>query len=406
MNKFTYNTTRYACYMGYISQAITSSLPPLLFAIFYDQLQMTLSLIALCIFIGYVVQLVVDCLAIRFVDKIGYRRSSAIGMAFIVTGLFLLGLLPLVVTPGYIGFMIAVIIYSIGSGLIEILITPIIEYLPTKKKISHMSLLHSMYCWGAAGNIIISTVLLVVFGNDSWHYIPWVLSLIPLTALYLFTKSPVNPPPSEHERVKTKSLFTSPIYILVLMIMLCAGAAEQVIYQWTPFFSEVVLGFPKQVGNLVGTGLFAALMGVGRTLHSLFGEKIPLSKVLMFCSLLCVMCYTIIALSPIPLLSITACGLCGLAVSMMWPGTISLTARTIPKGGTAMFGIMAIAGDIGCSLGTWTTGVVSDMFGMRYGFMVCLIFPILILIGVFLLRSQTRNNSNDKIDTYSENIIK
>lgn len=393
MIKFTYNTTRYACYLGYMSQAITSSLPPLLYAIFYDDLGMTLSLIALCVFTGFIVQLAVDCLAVYFVDKIGYRKSSVMAQSFITVGLILLGLLPEMVTPSYLGFMIAVIVYSIGSGLIEVLITPMIEYLPTDRKISHMSMLHSSYCWGAAGNIVISTLLLLLLGSSNWHYIPWILAIIPLFTLYLFIRTPINPPPTGHEKVPVKNLFTSPIYIIILVIMLCAGAAEQVIYQWAPFFSEVVLGFPKQIGNLVGTGLFAALMGFGRTLHSIYGEKVPLYKVLTFCGCFCIICYLLIAFSPFPIISVLACGLCGIAVSMMWPGTISLTAQIIPKGGTAMFGIMAISGDIGCSLGTWTSGAVSESFGMRAGFVVCLIFPVILFIGVYLLNTLLKKNN-------------
>lgn len=402
--KYTYRHTRRACYTGYITQAIVNNLAPILFVIFQDQYDISLSMIGKLIFLNFGTQLVVDGIAVKYVDKIGYRGSAMIGHVASALGLIMLGVLPQVMTP-QIGLIIAVMTYAIGGGLIEVLISPIIEALPSDKKSSDMSLLHSFYCWGQVMVVLCSTIALKIIGTESWFVLPIIWSVIPICNVYVFAKVPIVPVVSEEEKLPIKELLHSNVFVIFLILMVTAGASEQAMSQWSSLFAEKGLEVPKVLGDILGPCLFAVLMGIGRTIYGIYGHKMNLKKSLLSCATLCIICYGVTALVQIPIISLLSCAFCGLSVSLMWPGLFSLCSERFPTGGTAMFGILAICGDLGCSLGPWLAGTVSEFsqkhllflrdswnlslsaeqFGLKTGILASLIFPLIMLIGVVLL---------------------
>lgn len=397
MRTYTYKDTLHACYQGYITQAIVNNLAPLLFVIFQEQYHLTYEMVGRLILINFTTQIIADIAAARYSDRIGHRTAVIIAHLFCGIGLILLGVLPLFLPTSYISLAFAVVIYAIGGGIIEVLISPIVESLPGDAKASAMSLLHSFYCWGQVGVVLITTLLLKLIGARYWHILPIIWSTIPLTNLYKFTKVPLRDPVPETERTPGKQLIRNSSFWLALLLMLCAGASELTMVQWSSLFAEQGLGVPKVLGDLLGPCLFAVLMGIGRTLYGWYGEKLQIDQVLLYSGILCIICYGITVLSPYPLLSLFGCALCGLSVSLMWPGTLSLTAARIPKGGTLMFGLLAIFGDLGAAFGPWTAGIVSDFvsqsmilstpeLGLKAGLGVVAIFPILMVFGMLSIR--------------------
>lgn len=397
-----FKSTVYACYRGYITQGIVNNLSPLFFVIFQNRFGISYVLISALILCNFVTQVVTDVLSVRYVDRIGYRRAAVIAHFLAFSGLMLLGILPNILPAPFIGLVIATVISGVGGGLIEVIISPIVESCPGDAKASAMSLLHSFYCWGQVGVVLITTLLLRVIGDDLWFIIPALWSLLPFYNLFRFLKVPLMPTVPEEEKTPLKTLFASKIFLVAMLLMLCAGASELAMCQWSSLFAERALGVTKVVGDLMGPCLFAVFMGIGRTIYGIWGEKINLSLALTLCASLCILCYLGTALLENPMLALISCSLCGFSVSLMWPGTFSLTTAAYPKGGTAMFGVLAVMGDIGCSAGPALMGAVSaavssspralasssltaDQLGLKSGMLFCVIFPVLILIGIALL---------------------
>ena len=402
--KFQYRHTMLACYGGYITQAIINNLAPLFFVIFQQDYGLSFEQVGRLILLNFATQLIVDLIAARYADRWGYRLSVVMAHAFAGGGLVLLSVLPRMMSP-YIGLSIAVVVYAIGGGLIEVLISPIVDSLPGDAKASAMSLLHSFYCWGQVLTVLVSTLLLMALGNAKWFVLPLLWAVIPFANLLFFTRVPLMPGVEEARRTPLRQLFRAPVFLLAMVLMVCAGASELAMSQWSSLFAEKGLGVPKMIGDLLGPCLFAVLMGIGRTLFGFFGERLDLRRALCGCAVLCICCYLVTALAPSPLVSLLSCAVCGFSVSLMWPGTFSLTSARYPTGGTAMFGILALMGDVGCSLGPWITGLVSDgvqkapslaaqaaasglspdQLGLKAGLLTAAIFPLLMVLATLVL---------------------
>lgn len=403
----TYRHTTYACYVGYITQAIVNNLAPLLFVIFQDQFSLSFEQVGRLILLNFGVQLLADILSVRYVDRIGYRRAAILAHALCALGLALLGLLPSLLPSPFIGLHAAVITYALGGGLLEVLVSPIVEALPNEDKEGSMSLLHAFYCWGQVLVVLASTLFIRLLGSGFWPLLPLLWALVPLCNLLRFRRVPLIDPAKEEQRMPLHELVRDRMFLLALLLMLCAGAAELSMSQWSSMFAERGLGVPKMLGDLLGPCLFALLMGIGRTAYGIYGSRLNLRYALLFCSVLCILCYLTTVFAPWPLLSLCGCALCGLSVSLMWPGTCSMSAARFPRGGTALFGMLAVFGDLGGSLGPWLAGIVSDaapklpalsglfaapgadlgQLALKCGLLATAVFPLLMLIGVALFRS-------------------
>lgn len=418
-----FKSTVFACYRGYITQGIVNNLSPLFFVLFQNKFGISYSLISALILCNFVTQVITDMLSVKYVDRIGYRKSAVIAHALAFLGLVMQGTLPNVLPAPYVGLVLATIVNGVGGGLIEVIISPIVDSCPGDAKASAMSLLHSFYCWGQVGVVLITTLLLRLIGEDLWFIIPILWSLLPLYNLFRFLKVPLMPTVPEEEKTPLKTLFTSKIFLVALLLMLCAGASELAMSQWSSLFAERALGVTKVIGDLLGPCLFAVFMGIGRTIYGVWGEKIHLTGAMVFCAALCILCYLGTALFENPWLSLLSCALCGFSVSLMWPGTFSLTSAAYPKGGTAMFGILAVLGDVGCSVGPALMGAVSgavsgntniaasfpnltaDQLGLKSGMLFSAVFPAFILIGVLLLtrfHKAANKKPNPKADLSEE----
>ena len=385
--KTNYQMTIYACFIGYIVQAIINNFAPLLFLTFQDSYGIPLSQITLLVTINFGVQLLVDLLAIGFVDKIGYRASMIIAHICAAVGIVMLAVLPAVLPNAFVGLLIAVLVYAVGGGLLEVLVSPVMEACPTDNKEKAMSLLHSFYCWGHVGVVLISTAFFKIFGIENWRILAVIWALVPLANTFLFSKVPVASLISEGEEgLSVKQLAKQKIFWVFMLMMLCAGASEQSVSQWASTFAEKGLGVSKTIGDLAGPMAFAILMGGARAFYGKYGEKINLEKFMVGSSILCVAAYLCIALVPNPLVGLIGCAICGLSVGIMWPGTFSKAAAAMPSGGTAMFAFMALAGDLGCSGGPTVVGTISSLFGedLRKGILAAVIFPILLMVGIGL----------------------
>ena len=390
--KNQYNKTITACFVGYIVQAIVNNFTPLLFLFFQKCYHIPISQITLLVTFNFWIQLLVDFLSVRFVDKIGYRISMIIAHV-LAAGLFLLTVLPEILPVSFIGILIAVMIYAVGGGLLEVLVSPVVEACPSDNKEKAMSLLHSFYCWGHAGVVLISTVFFYVVGIDNWKILAIIWAVIPIGNAFVFSKVPIAPLLEDGDTgLGLKELFRMKIFWILLIMMICAGASEQAVSQWASAFAEKGLGISKAAGDLAGPMAFAVLMGISRLFYGKYGDRINLEHFMIYSSFLCILSYLGISLFPIPLLNLIACAVCGLSVGIMWPGTFSKASAALPKGGTAMFALLALGGDIGCSGGPTLVGMVSGAFGdnLKMGILAGIIFPVLLLIGVILCRRQKK----------------
>lgn len=387
--KSQYNKTITACFVGYIVQAIVNNFTPLLFLFFQKCYHIPISQITLLVTFNFGIQLLVDFISVRFVDKIGYRISMIIAHVLAAAGLFLLTVLPV----SFIGILIAVMIYAVGGGLLEVLVSPVVEACPSDNKEKAMSLLHSFYCWGHAGVVLISTVYFYVVGIDNWKILAIIWAVIPIGNAFVFSKVPIAPLLEDGDTgLGLKELFRMKIFWILLIMMICAGASEQAVSQWASAFAEKGLGISKAAGDLAGPMAFAVLMGISRLFYGKYGDRINLEHFMIYSSFLCILSYLGISLFSIPLLNLIACAVCGLSVGIMWPGTFSKASAALPKGGTAMFALLALGGDIGCSGGPTLVGMVSGAFGdnLKMGILAGIIFPVLLLIGVILCRRQKK----------------
>lgn len=383
--KNNYKMTMYACFIGYIVQAVVNSFVPLLFVTFQTEYHIPLTQITLLITVNFVIQLVVDLLSAGFVDKIGYRASAIIAHACAGTGIFLLTLLPELFSNPFYGILLAVMVYAIGGGLIEVLISPVLEACPTDNKESAMSLLHSFYCWGCTGVVLLSTLFFAVFGTSHWKILALIWVILPAANLILFTKVPIYSLHEEGESgMSISELFRVKVFWLLMAMMLCAGASEQAVSQWASTFAEKGLHIQKTVGDLVGPMLFSVLMGLSRLIYGKYGEKFNLDRFMKGSCVLCVASYLCISLVPVPIVGLIGCAICGFSVGIMWPGTFSKASAAIKRGGTVLFAMLALAGDLGCSGGPTLVGFVSSAFSsnLRLGILTAIVFPVLLLAGL------------------------
>lgn len=382
--KSNYNHTIYACYIGYITQAIVNNFVPLLFLTFATDYQLSLDKITLITTINFLVQLLVDLLAVKVVDRIGYRPCLVFGHLCAVVGLAGLAFLPEFMRNAYVGIMACVILYAIGGGLMEVLISPVVEACPTTKKEAAMSLLHSFYCWGHVGVVILSTLFFQCFGISNWRLMACVWALVPLFNIFYFLLVPIYPIVTENEKLSVRGLLGQKTFWLLVVLMVCAGASEQAMSQWASAFAESALKVSKTVGDLAGPCAFAILMGTARALYGKYSDKLPLIKMMKASAVLCIGCYLLAALVNNPLISLIGCALCGFSVGIFWPGTFSMAAMKLPGGGTAMYALMALAGDLGCSSGPSVVGFVANACGgnLKIGIIVALLFPIVMLLGL------------------------
>ena len=385
--KFDYKKTMYACFVGYIVQAIVNSFVPLLFVTFQETYRIPLTQITLLITVNFVVQLLIDLLSAGFIDRIGYRAAVILAHICAAAGLALLTVLPEVLPDPFVGILIAVFVYAIGGGLIEGLISPIIEACPTDNKESAMSLLHSFYCWGCTGVVLISTIFFTIFGISHWKILTLLWTILPIANMLLFTKVPIYSLQEEGEKgMNLGELFREKMFWILMLMMVCSGAAEQSVSQWASTFAEKGLGITKSVGDLVGPMLFSILMGLSRLLYGKYGEKLDLDRFMKFSCVLCIISYLCISFIPVPMVELLGCGLCGFSVGILWPGTFSKAAAALRRGGTLLFAMLALAGDLGCSGGPTLVGFVSSGLGdnLRLGIFAGIIFPVL-LLGSLLL---------------------
>lgn len=383
--KNNYKMTMYACFIGYIVQAVVNSFVPLLFVTFQTEYHIPLTQITLLITVNFVIQLVVDLLSAGFGDKIGYRASAIIAHACAGTGIFLLTLLPELFSNPFYGILLAVMVYAIGGGLIEVLISPVLEACPTDNKESAMSLLHSFYCWGCTGVVLLSTLFFAVFGTSHWKILALIWVILPAANLILFTKVPIYSLHEEGESgMSISELFRVKVFWLLMAMMLCAGASEQAVSQWASTFAEKGLHIQKTVGDLVGPMLFSVLMGLSRLIYGKYGEKFNLDRFMKGSCVLCVASYLCIFLVPVPIVGLISCAICGFSVGIMWPGTFSKASAAIKRGGTVLFAMLALAGDLGCSGGPTLVGFVSSAFSsnLRLGILTAIVFPVLLLAGL------------------------
>lgn len=397
----SYKATLIACFLGYVTQAISINFLPLLFVTFQREFSVSLEELGLLVMVSFFIQMTVDLLATRFGDKLGYRVGSIAAHVAAVLGLVSLSVLPYCLPDPYVGLMIGTVLMAIGGGLIEVLISPIVDAFPGEKKPGIMSLLHSFFSWGFLAVVLFSTAYFAVCGIDAWRWLPLLWTIPPLVTGMLFCFVPLPEPKTEAggNRTVLRRLFSSSSFWLMMLLMLCAGSSEIAASQWASLFAEVGLGVPKAVGDLLGPCGFALLMALSRVYYAGGRRTKNMTRSLTVCGLGCVGGYLLIVLSPWPLLSLAGFCVCGFSVGLMWPGVLSLGAEAFPLGGTAMFSLLALCGDIGCSIGPGLVGGISNalqrvghptILALKWGLAVATLFPLLMVIVVRVLHSKSR----------------
>ena len=388
-----YNRTMYACFVGYIVQAIVNNFVPLLFLTFHTSYGIPLSKITLLVTINFLLQLCVDALSVVVVDRVGYRPMAVLAHVFSAAGLILLTVLPEVLGDPFVGLLIAMAVYALGGGLLEVLISPIVEACPTDNKEKAMSLLHSFNCWGHVGVVLLSTLFFTLFGIRNWKIMALIWALIPIVNGIAFLRVPIAPLIEGGERGMTLGeLARNKLFWLFMVAMMCAGASEQAVSQWASAFAEMGLGVSKTLGDLMGPMLFAIMMGLARAIYGKFGERIQLEKFMLMSCLLCVVSYLITSLSPWPALGLIGCGICGFSVGIFWPGTFSMASASLRRGGTALFCMLALGGDLGCSAGPTVVGMISSAASdnLKIGILVAILFPVVLTLCVQLRKRMQR----------------
>ena len=384
-----YKKTLTACYLGFITQAIAANFAPLLFLTFHKSYSVPLGKIALIPAVFFMTQLIVDIICAQVVDKIGYRKCVVFSEITSAAGLVLLAFLPDLFSDPFTGIVVSVVVYAIGSGLIEVLVSPIVEACPFEHKEATMSLLHSFYCWGSVGVIVISTLFFKFFGIQNWKLLACLWALLPLYNIFNFATCPIEHPTGGEKGMGIAALFRLPLFYLAVILMICAGASELSMAQWASAFAESALGLSKTAGDLAGPCLFAVTMGTCRAIFGKFGDRLNLKNFMIASGLLCIVSYLLASLSPLPILGLSGCIICGFSVGIMWPGTISICSPKIPRGGTAFFAMLAMAGDLGGSAGPAIVGNISQLAGdnLQRGLLAGAIFPLIMIAALIMLTS-------------------
>ena len=388
VRRVSFQRTINACFAGYVVQAVVNNFVPLLFVMFQYSYQIPLSKITLLITVNFVFQLVIDILSAGFIDKIGYKTSVIIAHFCAAAGLISLTVLPEIFGDPFVGILVSVMIYAVGGGLLEVLLSPIVEACPTANKEKAMSLLHSFYCWGHMGVVLLSTVFFSVFGISNWKVLALIWALIPVINGIVFFTAPIYSLQEEEKGLSLKELLSKGVFWVMILLMVCSGASEQAVSQWASTFAEQGLGVSKTIGDLAGPMAFAFMMGLSRLFYGKYGDRIDLDKFMSGSTVLCLVSYLCISFAPFPVLSLAGCAVCGFSVGILWPGSFSKAAAAIKGGGTAMFAFLALAGDLGCSSGPTLAGFVSSHMGdnLKAGILAAIIFPVLMLAGIFLSR--------------------
>ena len=386
--KTSYEHTIYASYLGYITQAIVNNFAPLLFLTFAATYGLSLAQITLITTINFMTQLLVDLICAKVIDRVGYRRAVVFAHIISAVGIIGLSVFPTLFGNAYAGLIAAAVLYAIGGGIIEVLISPIVEACPTKKKEAAMSLLHSFYCWGHVGVVLVATVFFTVFGIENWKILAWILAIVPLFNVVYFLLVPIYPIVDEHHKLSFGTLLKQKAFWILIVMMVCAGASEQAMSQWASAFAESGLKVSKTVGDLLGPCAFAVFMGLARAYYGKNSEKIPLKKMMMGSALACIVCYLVAVFSGNPIFGLLGCACCGFTVGIFWPGTFSIAAIKLPGGGTAMYALMALAGDLGCSSGPTVVGMVADAMGgdLKKGILAAIVFPIVMVISLCFVK--------------------
>ena len=389
-----YRSTVRACFVGYAVQAIINNFIPLLFTTFMASFGLSLTRISLLVTFNFGVQLCVDVLAGLVADKLGHRRCMVLAHVFCAAGLAGLAFLPALLPAPFLGILICVTIYAVGGGILEVLVSPIVENCPTDNKAGTMSLLHSFYCWGTVAVVLLSTLFFAAFGTGKWRVLSCLWALVPAANAIVFCRVPIPEPAQAAKGTPLRALLGKRLLWPVLLLMFCSGAAEQAVSQWASAFTESALHVTKTTGDLLGTMAFSVLMGCGRLFYGKKSEKLPLQAFMLGSGILCVCSYLLISLSSSPALGLIGCALCGLSVGIFWPGTTSLAAGGMPDGGTAMFALMALFGDVGCASGPTFVGTLSDRLGdLHGGILAAVVFPTLLLIGLWWFRRTAKKNT-------------
>ena len=389
-----YNRTILTCFVGSSVQAVVINFAPLLYLTFHNSYGIPLQKITLLVTFNFLLQLCIDAASVGFIDRIGYRAGAVLAHAFAGLGLVLMALLPDAMPDPYTGLFIATIVYSVGSGLLEVLISPIMEACPTKSKDKAMSLLHSFYCWRHTAVVLLSTLFFVAFGVKNWKILTLIWAIVPFVNMISFARVPIAPLIQEGEKgMSIAELAKNRLFWLMMILMVCGGAAEQSVSQWASALAEKGLGVSKTLGDLMGPMFFAITMGLSRVLYGKKGDSMPLEKFMLACCLICIGSYLMIGLAPWPIVGLIGCGVCGFSVGIFWPGTLSLASAAMRRGGTAMFCLLALAGDLGCSLGPTVAGMVSGSNGdnMKLGVLAAIVFPV-ILLGGLLAKRRSKTN--------------
>ncbi|MBE6680812.1 MAG: MFS transporter [Ruminococcaceae bacterium] len=386
-SKKNYKKTLIACYLGFVTQAISANFTPLLFLTFKNTYGITLEKIAMIPMVFYLTQLIVDLAATKFADKIGYRTCVILSQIVSSVGLISMVFLPELLPHPFAGIIISVVLYAVGSGLIEVLLSPIVEACPFENKEGVMSTLHSFYCWGAVGVILGSTLFFALFGLENWKILTVIWALIPLYNTLNFINCPIEKLNSDGESMGVRNLLKTPIFWLMILLMICTGASEATMAQWASAFTESAIGVSKAVGDLAGPCLFAMFMGISRMMYGRFSERLNLRKIMLICGIMAAGCYLLASLSALPVLGLAGCALCGLAVGIMWPGSISISSKACPGGGTAMFAFLALAGDLGATVSPAMVGSLAEMAGgnLKTGLLAATGFPVVLVICLIVL---------------------
>ena len=393
-----YRKTLMACYLGFITQAICANFAPLLFLTFHKDYQISLGHIALIPTAFFLTQLIVDVLCARYVDKIGYRRAIVGSQVTSALGLAGLAVLPEMLGDPFIGVILCVILYAIGSGLMEVLGSPIVEACPFDNKDAVMSLLHSFYCWGSVAVVLLSTVFFAVFGVACWKILACLWAIVPLWNIVNFLRCPIEHLVEDGQGMTIRQLCKAPLFWLAVLLMVCSGASELAMAQWASAYAEAALGLSKTLGDLLGPCLFAITMGISRVLYGKYGEKVELTSFMLGSGALCLVCYLLASMTANPIWGLVGCIACGFSVGIMWPGTLSITSARMPLGGTALFALLAMAGDLGGAFGPSMVGYATQLAGddLRAGLQVGCIFPIGLMIGLIIMRRMTKKNQVQK----------
>lgn len=396
MLRKSFKATITASCIGYFTQAVLINFTPLLFITFQKEFGLSLAQLSVLIATNFATELIIDFLGTKYVSKIGYRRSVIIAQALSVMGLCMIPILPKLMESKFLALEIAMIFCGLGGGLIEVLISPIVEACPTKRKSAIMSMLHSFYCWGQMGVVLLSTIYFRTVGIEHWEYLSLIWAIIPAIDLVLFCFVPINTLVDESEESTFGELIRQKLFWVFLVMMLCAGATELAMSQWASAFAEAGLKVEKWIGDLLGPCLFAVCMGCARIFYATHSDKIGLKKGILISSGICVVSYLVAILSPIPIISLIGCAMCGVGSGMLWPGTYSIATNRMPKGGVPMFGLLALAGDMGCLSGPYLTGMISTAFdgNLKMGFLFSLIFPITLMIMVVILMKYFKKPQN------------